>query len=367
MNWFQYLTIIFAKIDDWLVDLTFFGLLSPYNAKKEEVIEDEIKIKVVDQNKFSIPDSDETDNDDIDIPYNFIAPRSTDGPFLRFEITYYQATNKLIAKILDAIDLPAMDKDGKSDPYVQVELKPSDQKKQTSIKQDSLNPRFNEAFDFDLKQSDLHSKTAELVLSVWDQDFGQDDFIGSIVLPLDVMNLPRVIDETISYNCMILPPSSAGSRTKREVSFRTVARLHILMSQQYEKMNAQLKELKTSQEDVKYWRNLYLNLATEPDSEPSPSPSSPDGEGSITSTMSAPNLHFWEEDEVLNHKWKSFRSNGKSTDGTFELIKVLRDNLKGRNAKIELMKKKMDKCRCHLGEALPQNNLGTVSSKYLLR
>ena len=53
MNWFQYLTIIFAKIDDWLVDLTFFGLLSPYNAKKEEVIEDEIKIKVVDQNKFS--------------------------------------------------------------------------------------------------------------------------------------------------------------------------------------------------------------------------------------------------------------------------------------------------------------------------
>ena len=137
-----------------------------------------------------------------------------------------------------------MDKDGKSDPYVEIEVQPSGQKAHTRTKPDSLNPRFNEVFDFALSQSDLQDKTAELVLRVWDHDFGDDDFIGSIVLPLDVMNLPRVIGETISYNCMILPSSSlsaSAKNSKREVSFHTAARLHVLMSQQSEKINAQLK------------------------------------------------------------------------------------------------------------------------------
>ena len=80
MNWLSYLTIILAKIDDWLVDLTFFGLLSPYKDKKEEVIEDEIKIHNKEPRYFPIPDDDDEESNDEIMPWQFEAlNRTTQG------------------------------------------------------------------------------------------------------------------------------------------------------------------------------------------------------------------------------------------------------------------------------------------------
>jgi hypothetical protein len=56
----------------------------------------------------------------------------------------------------DAWDLPPMDYDGKADPYVEVSLRPGHNKKfTTAIKTNSLNPTFNETFEFHLKSKEI--------------------------------------------------------------------------------------------------------------------------------------------------------------------------------------------------------------------
>lgn len=47
----------------------------------------------------------------------------------------------------------------------------------TKVKKQTLNPEFNENFEFCVAQCDLHKKV--LNVTVWDRDVGkQDDFIG---------------------------------------------------------------------------------------------------------------------------------------------------------------------------------------------
>lgn len=51
--------------------------------------------------------------------------------------------------VIDAVELPAMDLSGTSDPYVKVYVLPDKKKKfETKVHRKTLNPTFNESFIF---------------------------------------------------------------------------------------------------------------------------------------------------------------------------------------------------------------------------
>ncbi len=51
-----------------------------------------------------------------------------------------------------------MDPDGKADPYVEVSLRPGHKKFTTAIKTNSLNPTFNETYEFQVKTKEIEGK-----------------------------------------------------------------------------------------------------------------------------------------------------------------------------------------------------------------
>jgi synaptotagmin-1 len=59
----------------------------------------------------------------------------------------------LIVGIIQAMELPAMDMGGTSDPYVKVYIMPEKKKKfETKVHRKTLNPVFNEFFTFKVKK-----------------------------------------------------------------------------------------------------------------------------------------------------------------------------------------------------------------------
>ena len=78
--------------------------------------------------------------------------------------------------------LPA-DKNGKSDPYVKVTLGHETYTSKTIFK--TLNPVFNESFEFEIKSQVLASDAWILRLEVWDKDKGsKDEFLGEATVHL---------------------------------------------------------------------------------------------------------------------------------------------------------------------------------------
>uniref|UniRef100_A0A3B4VIM5 Synaptotagmin 3 n=1 Tax=Seriola dumerili TaxID=41447 RepID=A0A3B4VIM5_SERDU len=94
----------------------------------------------------------------------------------------YAFTEQLVVKILKALDLPAKDANGFSDPYVKIYLLPDRKKKfQTKVHRKTLNPVFNETFQFGVPLNELHSR--KLHFSVYDFDrFSRHDLIGQVVV-----------------------------------------------------------------------------------------------------------------------------------------------------------------------------------------
>ncbi len=90
-----------------------------------------------------------------------------------------------MCETVQAVDLPAMDLGGVSDPYVKVYLLPEakGQKKfETKVHRKTLNPFFNQAFEFkNLPYADTFDKT--LMFSIFDYDrFSKHDQIGEVSL-----------------------------------------------------------------------------------------------------------------------------------------------------------------------------------------
>ncbi|MQM16832.1 hypothetical protein Taro_049792 [Colocasia esculenta] len=86
----------------------------------------------------------------------------------------------LSVTVLSAEDLPAMDLMGKADPYVVLHMKKTGAKNKTRVVNDSLNPAWNQTFDF-VVEDGLHDM---LILEVWDHDTFGKDYMGRCILTL---------------------------------------------------------------------------------------------------------------------------------------------------------------------------------------
>ncbi|CAI8590491.1 unnamed protein product [Vicia faba] len=119
---------------------------------------------------------------------------------------------KLVVRVIEAKNLPPMDLNGFSDPYVRLQL--GRQRFRTKVVKKSLNPKWDEEFSF--KVDDLKE---ELVVSVMDEDkYLIDDFLGQLKVPMST-----VFDEEIKslgtawYS---LQPKSKKSKNKESGEVR---------------------------------------------------------------------------------------------------------------------------------------------------
>ncbi|PNY12309.1 C2 and gram domain-containing protein at1g03370-like protein [Trifolium pratense] len=119
---------------------------------------------------------------------------------------------KLVVRVIEAKNLPPMDPNGLSDPYVRLQL--GKQRFRTKVIKKNLNPKWDEEFSF--KVDDLKE---ELLISVMDEDkFLIDDFIGQLKVPMSL-----VFDEEIKslgtawYS---LQPKSKKSKNKESGELR---------------------------------------------------------------------------------------------------------------------------------------------------
>ncbi|CBY24213.1 unnamed protein product [Oikopleura dioica] len=115
---------------------------------------------------------------------------------LRFSLDYDFEANNLKVHVMNANDLPAMDLNGTSDPYVKVYVLPDKKKKfETKVQKKSLDPVFDETFNFKVLYKEIGSKT--VVFAVYDFDrFGKHDIIGKIEVPLNSIDLGQIFETT---------------------------------------------------------------------------------------------------------------------------------------------------------------------------
>ncbi|KAL3646048.1 Synaptotagmin-5 [Castilleja foliolosa] len=86
----------------------------------------------------------------------------------------------LSVKVISADDLPAKDITGKCDPFVELRMKKSEQNFKTRVLSDTLNPIWNQTFEF-VVEDGLHEL---LILEVYDHDTFGKDKIGRCIMTL---------------------------------------------------------------------------------------------------------------------------------------------------------------------------------------
>lgn len=88
---------------------------------------------------------------------------------------------KLLVRVIEARNLPAMDLNGFSDPYVKLQL--GKQKGRTKVVKKNLNPQWGEEFGFE-----VDNLNEELLFSVLDEDkYTNDDFVGQLKMPVSTI------------------------------------------------------------------------------------------------------------------------------------------------------------------------------------
>ncbi|XP_009799031.1 synaptotagmin-5-like [Nicotiana sylvestris] len=86
----------------------------------------------------------------------------------------------LSVTVISADDLAPTDLMGKADPYVVITMKKTETKNKTRVVPESLNPVWNQTFDF-VVEDGLHDM---LILEVWDHDTFGKDYMGRCILTL---------------------------------------------------------------------------------------------------------------------------------------------------------------------------------------
>lgn len=126
---------------------------------------------------------------------------------------------KLVVRVIEARNIPAMDLNGLSDPYVRIQL--GKQKHRTKVVKKCLTPYWGDEFSF--RVDDLSD---ELVISVLDEDkYFNDDFIGLVKFPVSkVFDSP---DKSLPTAWYPLLPKNKKSKPKDSGEIC----LHICLSQ----------------------------------------------------------------------------------------------------------------------------------------
>ena len=175
---------------------------------------------------------------------------------MRFSLEYLEASNKLHATIIDAWDLPPMDKNGKSDPYVEVSVRPGKEKFTTQVKHNSLNPTFNETAILPLSPNDIDE--GEIVIKVLDSDFPlQDELIGIIRLPLNALDLAP---SPKHHTCLIL--HEKGKNNRNAMSSLDAAKLNLKISHQTQELLDLQAQLRTVHENLEEVREESKKMRT---------------------------------------------------------------------------------------------------------
>ncbi|MFH4975035.1 hypothetical protein AB6A40_001744 [Gnathostoma spinigerum] len=125
---------------------------------------------------------------------------------LQLSIRYAQPTRKLILVIVKAKGLRAIDKAGTADPYVIAKLISKDgsqsaQKRKTSVIKQSLDPVFNNHFEFDVHSSEIqHYLLRILVKDATNYGmFSRTPVLGQIGMDLENMNCSQeIIDHWVN-------------------------------------------------------------------------------------------------------------------------------------------------------------------------
>ncbi|XP_048495180.1 synaptotagmin-5 isoform X2 [Beta vulgaris subsp. vulgaris] len=107
----------------------------------------------------------------------------------------------LSVTIVSAESLPVMDLSGKSDPYVVVSLKKAGTKLKTRVLNETLNPVWNQTFDFVVEDA-LHEL---LICEVYDHDTIGKNYMGRCI-----MTLTRVLLEKDLYDIFNLDGTKSG-------------------------------------------------------------------------------------------------------------------------------------------------------------
>lgn len=128
---------------------------------------------------------------------------------LLVSLSYTPRTSELTVCIIEARNLKIKDITGSSDPYVKIWLHRGDkrlEKKKTAIMKRSLNPVFNETFQFSVPWE--HIRETSLVITVMDYDsIGRNEPIGCLVL-----SSRSGVNETKHWNEMLSSPRTFARR-----------------------------------------------------------------------------------------------------------------------------------------------------------
>ncbi|XP_004866735.1 synaptotagmin-5 isoform X2 [Heterocephalus glaber] len=101
-----------------------------------------------------------------------------------FSLRYVPTAGKLTVIVLEAKNLKKMDVGGLSDPYVKVHLLQGGKKvrkKKTTIKKNTLNPYYNEAFSFEVPCDQVQKVQVELTVLDYDK-LGRNEAVGRVAV-----------------------------------------------------------------------------------------------------------------------------------------------------------------------------------------
>ncbi|VBB32794.1 unnamed protein product [Acanthocheilonema viteae] len=142
-------------------------------------------------------------SNEIPVQPDFSSNTSSDLPFfgkIHYKLDYDFGSSKLAVTIFECKGLPAMDRNGMSDPYVKLYLLPEGKPKfETKIKRKCLNPIFNEVFAFNITFAELQRKTLQLVVYDFNR-LRKDDRIGQLAIPLEKVDFGMTVKEWSRLN-----------------------------------------------------------------------------------------------------------------------------------------------------------------------
>lgn len=107
---------------------------------------------------------------------------------LEIKYTSGDKSDHLAVRVVSASGLMRMDNNGLSDPYVTLHLLPDMHMKttqKTRVQKGTLDPVFEELFNFSIPKTGSQCKYQALHVAVWDWDrFSRDDFMGQVIVSL---------------------------------------------------------------------------------------------------------------------------------------------------------------------------------------